>query len=113
MLKNTEIDPEWSKKRPNFGHHQVRTPKGLVPGKFYIWEIAPKPFRRIVIQIIDSPYYDDEEICCVNIRIFSHGGPVASHKLPLSMVSLYPLKNGDWNTRNCIMRLPNYKIPIF
>lgn len=100
---------EWSKKRPYFGHNQVRTPKGLTPGRFYILRITTKKARRIIIQVVESPHLNEDGNWSVKIRLFSGKVAFAECDLPLSEVSMGPLKNGEWNRRNCIMRFPNYK----
>ena len=101
-----EICPEWTKERPNFGRRQVRTLKGLKFGQMYLLKSAGCS-RLQHIQIIKEPYQNADRDWLVNIRLFRGNVPFGTTSLLLALVSLYPLKNGDWNTQNCILRIVN------
>lgn len=111
MPEIAKVECEWSKDRPFFGRRQVRSLKGLVQGKYYIWQTNSIRLQSLTIQIVKSPYRNENGVWIVKIRIFSGNAPFAEFDLPLTEVSLYPLRNGDWNTRNCIKRLSPNKLP--
>lgn len=110
MPEIARVQHEWSKDRPRFGQRQVRTPRGLIQGEFYIWETNSIRLQRTVIQIVKSPFRNENGEWITRIQIFSKNAPFAEFDLPLTLVSLYPTKYGEWNTQNCIKRPVNKPI---
>jgi len=95
-----------SNKRPYFGPKQVRTLKGIKPGRMLLGKMHGKPFHFIFI-VRGKPFQDDNGNWFVPVsrKSVTEKGRWYSLEISLSDYGVIPYKNGQWHTKNWLSRI--------
>lgn len=86
--------------RPNWGHNQVRSLRGIKVGRFYFEINTVQKISGVLWKITGTP---DKKNFVSNRRFFSENDSYSS-KNSLSDRSVIPYSSGYWNPSNFLLR---------
>jgi hypothetical protein len=93
--------------RPHFGPTQVRTPRGLKLGQFYLWKDAPGA-TRAVLKVLETPFPSTFGNIQVKVHCFQSWGE-NTQVLVLANLGVTPHPDGSWDQENWLERCPATK----